>query len=92
MSDSAPRLGRTLEAILTAGLAVSATLLLSGLVLGNGSTLRTGVVLLILTPVARVLAVAVGFLYVRDWAFAALSLAVLGVLASSAWVGLRVAP
>jgi len=27
----------------------------------------------------------------RDWAFAALSLAVLGVLASSAWVGLRVA-
>lgn len=92
MSDSAPRLGRTLEAILTAGLAVSATLLLSGLVLGNGSTLRTGVVLLILTPVARVLAVAVGFLYVRDWAFAALSLAVLGVLASSAWVGLGVAP
>jgi uncharacterized membrane protein len=91
MSDPAVRLGRSLEAILTAGLAVSATLLLAGLVLGGGSTLRAGIVLLILTPVARVLAVTVGFLYVRDWAFAALSLAVLAVLASSAWVGLGVA-
>jgi hypothetical protein len=84
------RLNQTLEVILTAGLAVSAALMLAGLALGSTATLRGGIVLLILTPVARVLAVTAGFLQAREWAFAALSLAVLAVLASSAWVGLSV--
>ena len=88
MSAPAQRLGRALEAVLTAGIAASASLLLAGLALDGERTLRAGIVLLILTPVARVVAVAVGFLFARDWAFAVLSLAVLGVLASSAWVGL----
>jgi uncharacterized membrane protein len=88
VTGSAGGLRRSLESILTGGLAVSAMLLLAGLVRGEGSTLHAGIVLLILTPVARVLAVTVGFLHARDWAFAALSLAVLGVLASSAWLGL----
>lgn len=83
-------LGRALEAVLTAGLAASAALLLYGLAAGGGA-LRAGLVLLILTPVARVIAVTAGFLYARDWPFAALCLAVLGVLASSAWVGLGAA-
>jgi uncharacterized membrane protein len=91
VSDATARLGRTPEGVLTAGLALSAALLVAGLALGSEATLRTGVVLLILTPVARVLAVAAGFLYVRDWAFAVISLAVLGVLASSAWISLGVA-
>jgi uncharacterized membrane protein len=90
VSSALSRLNHTLEAILTVGLAVSAALLLAGLAAGSTPTLRLGVVLLILTPVARVLAVTAGFLHAREWAFAALSLAVLAVLASSAWVGLRV--
>ena len=88
MTTPAARFGRALEAVLTAGLAASAALLLAGIVSGNEATVRAGIVLLILTPVARVVAVAVGFLWARDWVFALLSLAVLAVLGSSAWVGL----
>lgn len=91
MSDPAARLNHALEVVLTVGLLVSAALLLAGLTLGSPSTLRAGTVLLILTPVARVVAVTVGFLHAREWDFALLSLAVLGVLASSAWVGLGIA-
>jgi uncharacterized membrane protein len=87
VSGAAGGFGRALETVLTAGLALSAALLLAGLAWDAERTLHAGIVLLILTPVARVVAVAVGFLHARDWAFAVLSLAVLGVLASSAWVG-----
>lgn len=91
MSDPAARLAHALEVVLTVGLVVSGVLLLAGLALPSPATLRAGTTLLILTPVARVVAVTVGFLHAREWDFALLSLAVLGVLASSAWVGLGMA-
>jgi uncharacterized membrane protein len=91
VSGTASRLDRTVEGILTTGLVTSAGLLLAGLALESASTLHAGMVLLLLTPVARVVAVTVALLYQQDWPFALLSLAVLGVLASSAWVGFGLA-
>jgi uncharacterized membrane protein len=91
VSDPAARLAHALEAVLIVGLLISATLLAGGVLLGSGSLLRAGTVLLILTPVARVVAVTIGFVHAREWDFALISLAVLGVLASSAWVGLGMA-
>lgn len=88
MTGIPSRLDRAIEAILMTGLGTSAALLLAGLVQPSVSTLRAGIVLLILTPVARVVAVTAGLLLARDWTFALLSLAVLAVIASSAWVGL----
>jgi uncharacterized membrane protein len=82
---------RALETVLTVGLLLSAALLLAGLALGSLPTLRAGTMLLILTPVARVLAVTIAFVHAHDWTFALLSLAVLGVLGASAWAGLGAA-
>ena len=88
MSVATTRLFRWLEAILAAGLVASAAVLLAGLVSGRERALHAGLVLLILTPVARVLAVTASFAYTRDWLFAAVSFAVLAVLASGTLVGL----
>ena len=87
MSGTSSGLARVIEAILTAGLAASATLLLAGLTLGSAPALEAGVLVLILTPVARVVALTAGLFQARDWTFALLSLAVLAVLGSSAWLG-----
>jgi uncharacterized membrane protein len=84
-------LSRWLERILTAGLLASGCVLAAGLLLGAERALSAGLMLLILTPVARVLAVAFGFAYARDWVFAALSFAVLAVLASGTLMGLLAA-
>ena len=91
MTDAFARLSRRLERILTGGLVASGVVLAAGLLLGAERALFAGLVLLILTPVARVLAVAVGFAHARDWVFAALSLAILAVLATGAAVGLGAA-
>ena len=91
MTDAFARLSRWLERILAAGLVASACVLAAGLLLGAERALYPGLVLLILTPVARVLAVAFGFAYARDWLFAGLSFAVLAVLAAGAVVGLGAA-
>lgn len=88
MSDAGSRLERAIEATLTTGLGASASLLLAGLGLDSPSLLRAGIALLVLTPVARVVAVTAGLLYARDWPFALLSLAVLAVIGSSALVAL----
>ena len=88
MTDTPARLLVWLEAVLAAGVLASAAVLASGLVLGRPGLLLVGLLLLILTPVARVLAVTAGFALARDWAFAALALAVLTVLATGAWIGL----
>ena len=84
MSADTP-LDRTVEVALTAGLLLSASLLGCGLLLGREPWLRTGVILLMLTPVARVVIVTVGLLLQRDWLFTAVSLWILAVLAYSAW-------
>jgi uncharacterized membrane protein len=88
VTEAPARLFPWLEAVLAAGVLVSAAVLLGGLALGRPGLLHLGLVLLILTPVTRVLAVTAGFALARDWAFAALALAVLAVLATGAWIGL----
>jgi uncharacterized membrane protein len=80
------RLDRAVEIVLTLGLALSALLLLGGLLAGRARPLWWGILLLILTPVSRVVVVTVGLLHRRDWPFAAVSLWILGVLAFSFWV------
>ena len=80
------RLDRAVEVVLTAGLGVSAVLLLAGLLGGRSRLLWWGIILLILTPVSRVVVVTVGLLHRRDWPFAAVSFWILGVLAFSFWV------
>jgi uncharacterized membrane protein len=82
-------LERVVEVALTAGVAVSGLLLVAGLVLGSTAPLWWGVLLLILTPVARVLVVTVGLILDHDWLFAGVSLFVLGVLLASVYVSGR---
>jgi len=81
-------LERRLEAVLTTGLSVSGLLLLAGLVLGRSALLHWGILLLMLTPVARVVVLTAELLRARDWPFALVSLWILGVLASSLVVAL----
>lgn len=83
------RLERVIEALLTSGLLASATLLLIGLALGAPSALRWGILLLLLTPVARVVVLTLGLLLARDWLFGFVSLFVLLVLASGIAVSAR---
>jgi uncharacterized membrane protein len=89
MSSRIRTLERIVEAALTAGVAVSGLLLVAGLVLGSTAPLWWGVLLLILTPVVRVLVVTVGLVLEHDWLFASVSLFVLGVLLSSVYVSGR---
>jgi uncharacterized membrane protein len=78
-----------IEIALKAGLALSTTLLLAGLVLGAPGPLRWGLLLLMITPVCRVLVVTTAMALHRDWLFALISLFVLGVLVSGIWVAVR---
>lgn len=89
MSSRIRTLERIVEAALTAGVAVSGLLLGAGLVLGSTAPLWWGVLLLIATPVVRVLVVTVGLILDHDWLFASVSLFVLGVLLSSVYVSGR---
>ena len=83
------QLEEVIEWALKAGLAVSTTLLVFGLLGGAPAPLQWGVLLLMLTPVARVLVVTVALAVERDWTFTLVSLFVLGVLASGVAVALR---
>jgi uncharacterized membrane protein len=89
VSAHARTLERIVEVALTAGVLVSGLLLVAGLVLGSSRPLWWGVLLLIATPVLRVLVVTVGLVLDHDWLFAAVSLFVLGVLLSSMYVSGR---
>jgi uncharacterized membrane protein len=89
VKDPSLRLERAIEVALSGGVLVSGLLLLSGLVAGSHGLLRSGVVLLMLTPVARVLVLTVGLFHERDFLFGALSLWVLAVLASGIWVSVH---
>jgi uncharacterized membrane protein len=83
-------LDRIVEGVLTGGLALSALLLLAGLLAGNNRALLwAGVLVLLLTPAARVVVVTVAFLQQRDWVFALVSIWILGVLASSFYLAWR---
>lgn len=80
---------RAVEVALTAGVAVSGLLLVAGLLLGTTAPMWWGVLLLIATPVLRVLVVTIGLVLDHDWLFVGVSLFVLGVLLSSAYVSGR---
>lgn len=83
------RLEGVIEIALTGGLVLSTTLLVVGLVMGTAGPLRWGIILLMLTPVARVAVVTVGLALERDWTFTAVSLFVLAILGSGIWVAVR---
>jgi uncharacterized membrane protein len=78
-----------IEKALMVGLALSTGLLLVGLILGLPGPLRWGIVLLMLTPVARVAVVTVGLALERDWTFTLVSLFVLAVLAAGIWMAVH---
>jgi uncharacterized membrane protein len=81
-------LDRAIEVVLTAGVVLSGGLLLAGLATGRPALMQAGILILVSTPVARVVVLTAGLLQRRDWTFAAISLVVLGVLGSSAAVSL----
>jgi len=85
------RIERVIEGALTVGLVVSSSLFVVGLVLGGEGLLKGGVLLLMLTPVARVVILTVGLLHERDFRFGLVSLFVLGVLLSGILVSGRLA-
>jgi uncharacterized membrane protein len=82
-------LHRVVEVVLSIGLAVSGLLLLVGLLVGRPDVLRWGILLLLLTPVARVVVVTVGLFHERDFIFGLVSLWILGVLVSGMLVAVR---
>jgi len=79
-------LERAVEVILTVGLGLSGLLLLGGLVFGHTSLLRYGILILMITPVGRVVVVTIGLFAQRDWIFAAISLWILLVIVSGMFV------
>lgn len=93
MTDRFERLvGRTLAI----GVTLSTALLCAGLawsLMAPGHMgdvlLDAGLLLLMATPVARVLLSCVEYIRQRDWFFAASSLGVLAVLAATVWIAVR---
>jgi uncharacterized membrane protein YgdD (TMEM256/DUF423 family) len=82
-------LDRVIEGVLSVGLLCSSALLAAGLFASRPGLLSAGIVLLMLTPLARVVVVTIDLLRQRDWAFAATSLWILGVLMFSLYVAWR---
>jgi uncharacterized membrane protein len=86
------KLERVIGVVLRAGVIVSSTCLAVGLVLslatGGGAAsavlLNVGIVVLLATPLARVIVSTVQYLNERDWAFATLTFVVLLELVASA--------
>lgn len=64
-------------------------LLLGGLLLVRDALLRAGVLILMFTPVVRVVVVTLGLLRERDWLFAGISAFVLCVILSGMAVAAR---
>jgi len=73
-------LERAVEMALSAGVATSGLLLLLGLVLAHEGVLRSGILILMLTPVVRVVVLTLGLFRDGDRRFGFVSLAVLAVL------------
>ena len=74
------KLERRVERALYGGLALSALLLVGGLLRGSDSALGWGFVMLMLTPVVRVLVLTIALLWQGDWLFGFVCLFVLCVL------------
>jgi uncharacterized membrane protein len=88
----APKLERIIGTVLRAGVMTSSVCLAVGLVLslasGGGALspflLNAGIIVLLATPVARVIVSTVQYVSDRDWAFATLTVIVLVELMASA--------
>lgn len=80
-------LERVIEVVLTVGVAGSGLLLLAGLVFGSDAVLRYGILVLMATPVSRVVVMTAGLLGRRDWVFGLISLWILGVVVFGMFVG-----
>lgn len=89
MIGRARGLERAAEAALGLGLGASTLLLAVGLLSNLDAVLELGIVLLMFTPVARVVVVTIGLLHERDWRFALASLVVLAILVSGMTVAAR---
>jgi uncharacterized membrane protein len=89
------RLERTIGVVLRAGVAVSTVCFAAGLVLTFAGVaaanllLQLGIVVLLATPVARVLVSVVEYAQQRDWTFTALTIIVLVELTAGALAALR---
>lgn len=89
---ASPHFERVIGLVLSAGVAASAACLASGLLLSLASSggaaaaflLNAGIVILLATPVARVMVSAVQYVSERDWTFATLTFLVLLELVASA--------
>jgi len=92
VTERGVRIERVIEAALAVGLLVSSSLFVVGLALGTSGPLKWGILLLMLTPMARVVILTVGLLHERDFLFGLVSLFVLGVLLSGIVVSGRLAP
>ena len=88
----APKMERLIGIVLRAGVTASSVCLAVGLVLSlatsggalPGFLLNAGIIILLATPVARVIVSTVQYVSERDWAFAALTFIVLLELVASA--------
>ena len=84
------RLERLIGRVLRAGVALSTACLTAGLVLSSAAPgvaatlLDAGILVLLATPVARVLVSIVEYIHERDWRFVTLTAIVLVELAASA--------
>lgn len=93
------RLERLLGRLLFAGVVASTSLLAVGvalwMILGAGGPgapfLHAGLILLMATPVARVIVSCVEYVRERDWFFAATTFSVLAVLTATVVVAIRTA-
>lgn len=91
MTDDLSRLERTLGIVLRTGMTAAGTALLAGLVgsfiapdaSATRALLSFGILVLLLTPAARVVASLVGYLFERDWWFVLWTGIVLMLLASA---------
>lgn len=92
------RLERLVAGVLRIGLSISLALLALGLILTLNQTapeaadrlLRVGLMILMATPVARVVVSAVSYAAEGDWQFFAITLSVLAVLAASVIAALSI--
>jgi uncharacterized membrane protein len=95
IADEPDRLERLVGRVLRVGGITSTVVLAVGLLLSlawpsapaAGTVLRAGLIILIATPVARVIASVAQYTAERDWLFASLTLAVLAVLLGSLLIG-----
>jgi uncharacterized membrane protein len=83
--------------VLRTGAIASATMLAAGLLLQNAapassvgvSLIQVGLIILMATPVARVVTSVIQYIAERDWVFVGLTMSVLIILLGSLWFGIR---